>query len=280
MNNSNEKYIGESALTGTPQSKLKLKIAEGAVTTSKLADESVTTDKLADNSVDTDKIVDKSITADKLSFDLTEEILPTVLKNINKIWNKLSDITGEPLQELTFSVNPKYYFGDDGMQVHISASCGDNNGVFSSIAFYLDGELLIKDSGVENLEYDVTINKTSVISYTANILGNEYNGSETITRYTYYWLGAASEFTSIMRDEYQISLDEGMRTSKDVVFNDGDHLFIVMSSAIKDQFIRADINGFEIPVTQTDVTLDDYTYTVFKSVNAYVAGTYNIDING
>ena len=45
-------------------------------------------------------------------------------------------------------------------------------------------------------------------------------------------------------------------------------------------FIRADMNGIEIPFTEQIVDIDDYSYSVLTSENAYVAGTYNIDING
>ena len=40
------------------------------------------------------------------------------------------------------------------------------------------------------------------------------------------------------------------------------------------------MNGFEIPTTKTEVNINGTDYDVYTSVNTYLAGTYNIDING
>jgi hypothetical protein len=56
-------------------------------------------------------------------------------------------------------------------------------------------------------------------------------------------------------------------------------MFIIIPVSHKGEFRRADMNGLgikiEIPMAST--TYDDYI--VYKSLNTYKAGTYNIDID-
>jgi len=53
-----------------------------------------------------------------------------------------------------------------------------------------------------------------------------------------------------------------------------------MSEQLAEEFIRADLNGIEIPFEITNILINDTRYRIYKSVNNYNEGTYNIDING
>ena len=77
-----------------------------------------------------------------------------------------------------------------------------------------------------------------------------------------------------------IPIANGMRGAYNRTLEEGEYLFVIVGNSLAEDFIRADMNGFEIPFTELTVTIDDNLYKVFKSVNAYQQGTYNIDING
>ena len=275
-----EKYIGSSSIQETPKKKLRFKIKDNVFSGSMLDDNSVSGDKLMDDSVDTRHLKNGCVTADKLAGGIGSAIIAMVMQDLDRIWKKIGEITGEQLQDLTFDVTPKYFISEESVPVHISASSIGNNGSFDYIVFYINGIEIASASGVDTFEYDTEISDTSEIKYKAIILGTEYNGSAVVVHYNSFWLGAGKQYTDVMDMGHLIPVTEGMRGAYDVPFAQEDHLYVILSTSLREQFIRADMNSFEIPFHETVVTVDDMEYCVLESVNRYVAGVYNIDING
>ena len=108
----------------------------------------------------------------------------------------------------------------------------------------------------------------------------EYTEVKTITNYNAFWLGAGMVYSDVMTPEHFITIKKRMRGMYDIVCEEGNYIFVILSDALSSKFIRADINGVEIPMSSSHVTVDGKQYVVFKSENAYRAGIYNIDING
>jgi hypothetical protein len=79
--------------------------------------------------------------------------------------------------------------------------------------------------------------------------------------------------------EHIINFDGTVSGRYNVTCAQGDHIYIVMDSGFRSSFSRADMNGFEIPFNETTETVDDKEYVVLESVNTYMAGTYEININ-
>ena len=279
MSENKEKNIGEASMLQSPQKGFKFVVKDGAITTRMLADNSITTEKVLAGAIDTDKLKDGSVTMDKLSFDIVQSMLSMVTKDINNIWEKLSDITGESFNGLSFDVSPKYFIGEEPVPVYVSAMCGDNKALFEHIAFYINGMLVHEEVGVDSVAFETEINNTSEIKYVATVLGNEYTGAETVVHYNSYWIGAGQSYEDVMTNSHLIPVTRGMKGSYDIHFNQGDRLFIILGSALRDMFVRADMNGFEIPLTEESISIDSNNYSVLASENAYVEGTYNIDIN-
>lgn len=207
----------------------------------------------------------------------------TLTDAINNIWNKLSELTGENYQGINMTVTPEYFIGESGCDVHITATTENTSGIFESIRLYLDGDLLTTAENVEYLEYDISINKTSVLMCKAKILGVEYTQQKTIIHYNSFWLGSGSSDalpSSIMTLANIIPITNGMKGNYNVLFNANDHLYVIVGESLREGFSRADMNGMEIPMTEsTFIDSNGNTYRVFKSENPYLAGTYNIDIN-
>ena len=198
---------------------------------------------------------------------------------INKIWQKFEDITGEILQGVNMTITPEYFISEDGTDVHITANTVDTNGIFEHIAFYGNGTLIVEASNVDYFEHDLHIDETTVIMCKAKILGVKYTRQNVITHYNSFWLGAGNVYSDIMNVEHVIPITNGMRGAYDVHVEEGQKIIIIVGESLADGFLRADLNSVEIPFTESTVTVDGKNYKVFVS-EPWVAGDYNIDING
>lgn len=331
MNTMKEKYMGESPLTGRPNSQLGFVIKDGAVSTQKIADKAVTLEKIADEA--SDYLVGQAVQESKAVIDEQTQCIKKNIKELwegldnldkkttkrenelqnqingmqqsgiatssefgdnpyisvsqktltdafTKIWSKLEDITGEALQGIYMVVTPEFFVSETGADVHISATTVETNGKFEHIAFYLNGELLEETDDVEIMELDAHIDETTIVKCVAKIMGIEYTVQKAITHYNSFWLGASTAYTNIMDEAHLIPIENGMRGAYDVNVAEGDYIFVIVGDTLKDGFIRADLNGFEIPFEESETIVDGVKYRVFTSENEYQAGTYNIDING
>ena len=204
----------------------------------------------------------------------------TMTDAINKLWQKLEDMTGEVLQGISMSVTPEYFISEDGCSVHISANTVETNGIFEHIAFYGNGSLIAEADNVDFFEYDTEITETTIIKCVAKIMGVEYTRQQIVTHYNSFWLGAGTAASDIMDVEHVIPITNGMRGAYDVDVAQGQHIIIIVGESLAGGFLRADLNSVEINFTESTVTVDGKNYKVFTSEEAYSAGTYNIDING
>ena len=298
MNIVKEKYIGESNMLDRPGKKIGFRIADGSVTTPKLADHAVTPEKLSDatvaylqdilkrgvedlqNQIDALEIHGIAVSNEFGSDTHISVSQKTMTDAINRLWAKIEEMTGEALQGINMTVTPDYFISEDGADVHIHANTVETNGIFEHIAFYIDGTLIAEADNVDMFEHDVHIDATSVIKCIAKIMGIEYTAQHIITHYNSFWLGAGAVASDIMDESHVIPITNGMRGAYDVTVADDEHIIIVVGDSLKEGFIRADMNGFEIPMVESSVTVDGVDYKVFTSINAYNAGTYNIDVNG
>lgn len=275
--------------------------------------------KLADNAVATRNIQPKAVVASKLGDDVVPTIViplirqavedlqnqidsldehgvalsnqfgndahigisqKTITEAINRIWQKIEDITGEVLQGINMVVTPEYFISEDGATVHVSANTVEANGIFEKLSFYVNGALVAQAENTDQFEADIELTETSLIKCVAKIMGVEYIREKIVTHYNSFWLGAGTDYTDIMDAAHTIPITNGMRGAYNVTCADGDHIFVIVGDTLAAGFIRADLNSIEIPFTESTVTLDGKTYKVFTSDNTYIAGTYNIDING
>lgn len=280
MDELKNKNIGQANIKEQPSKPFAFRLKEKSIKSPHLDDNCVTSEKVASGAIGNNHLQDNCVTLDKLSFDITSSIMSLVVKDINNIWKKIGEITGESFSDVTFEVTPKYFISEDPIPVYISAISGDSAAVFDHIAFYVNGLKVYEAAGIESVAFETSISNTSEIKYVATILGKEYTGAETVVHYNSYWLGAGKNYEDVMDNDHLIPVTTGLRGNYDITFEQGDQLFIILGSQLRDMFVRADMNGFEIPLIEEEITIDGKTYSVLKSENAYVAGIYNIDING
>ena len=290
--NKKEKYFSESMLRDKPNRRLALQIAPNAVTADKIAPYAVTPDKLHP---DTIKIWDDIAKGAEMGgvallqgfgnsiyFGVSQKVLTEAF---NKIWAKIEDITGESLLGFQMAVTPEYYIGEEGCNVHVTATTVDTVGVFEEIRFLINGIQVwpaTEEEGkdVSYAEFDTEISETSVVECDAKILGIPYSKQAIITHYSSFWLGAGSTYIDVMKNSNLRPITNGMRGAYNIDLASGQKIIIVLGTSLREGFIRADINGVEIAFVETTQTVGGNTYKVLTSENTYQAGTYNIDING
>lgn len=301
MGTTQEKYVGDGKMSTTPDKKLNFKLKDKSVTTAKIADGAVTAEKV-DDSVINEKVKpiidDLTNKYDGLIESYSKSgvylspsfgdspyvgINQRVLTDeINMIWDKIEDMTGEVLHGIQMVVSPTYFVGEDGADVHITASSRNSGEKFDQIVFYANDKLVVKEKNTDYLEFDFYITEDTDVKCEAYLLGRKYTQEKIITKYSAFWMGAGGNYEEVMVEKNLVeNLPQELRVSKDVtVAEDGQHIILIMGSSLSEGFIRADMNGFEIPFETEDITVDNKSYKVYKSLNTYQAGTYNIDING
>lgn len=196
-----------------------------------------------------------------------------------KIWQKLEDITGEILQGINMIVSPDYFIGNDAF-VHVTANTVNTNGIFEKIQFFANGTLVKEYENVEQIEFDIQIEESTVIMCKAQILGIEYTRQKIVTKYNSFFIGAGTSYEDIMNVEHVQAITRSIRGQYEITAESDDNIIIVLGDSLRQAFMRADISFTEIEFTEQEVTVDDKTYAVLTSVNTYDAGTYKVFING
>ena len=202
---------------------------------------------------------------------------------INKLWQKIEDITGEILQGINMVVTPTFFVSEDGCDVHISANTVETNGIFEKIQFFVDGESIYEDTFKEYVSFDHHLDIKNEYDYVimckAKIMGVEYTRQQIVTRYNEFYIGAGATYADVMDSAHARQLNGTMRHNYDITFAEGDKLVIVMGATLRPGFIRADLNGAEIELTEETVLIDGKQYVVLTS-DTWNEGDYNVDING
>lgn len=208
-------------------------------------------------------------------------IPPSVFADaINRIWNKIEDMTGEAHLGFSMTVTPEYFISDDGCTVHITVDTDDAISAFECVSFYINDSHLVSARNVKHFEYDTEVKDTVTIKCKAKIMGVMYEQSRTITHFNGFWLGAGDAYQDIMDSAHLISVTDEMAGLYNVECSQESNIFIIINDSVKGLFNRATISGSEIPFTESTVSVDGVAYRVFTSVNRYNIGTYNINING
>lgn len=296
-----EKYVGKSKMTEKPKNRLSFIIGNKAVTTPKIDNEAVTPDKI---NRETYKVIQKMI--DTAVSDIKQQIhslslngialsdklgnsedigitQKTITNSINQLWKKLSDITGETSVGLHVTVTPDVFVNDDSADITITAA-GD--GIFEALKIYINDELFIDKENIQAFTATAKLSETSVIRTVATILGMDYEDTHTVTKVFPFFIGCGQEYEDILTKQNARQYNGDLTGSYDIrVDNDGDRIFIVIPASIRDQIRKINIGGELVPA----ITMNNFTipvevinvdvYTIYRSLNQYQRGIYNIDIN-
>ena len=205
----------------------------------------------------------------------------TLTRAINDIYNKIESLTGESTHGISLTCSPDYYIGEEGSTIHITANTVDTEGIFEELQFFINGlPITEKVYNVESFSFDTEIDETVIIMCKAKILGIEYTEQKYITHYDSFWLGGGTVASDVMIFNNLRSISNNMRGSYNITLSEGQKIIIVVGTTLRNNFVRADMNGVEIQFIESTYTdVSNNVYKVLTSENTYQAGTYNIDIN-
>ena len=290
--------IGNSKLSGTPKKPFKFILGNKVIKTKHLDDKAVTARTIGDdvvptyvrpitddlqNQIDALEIAGVAVSnefGDDTHISVSQKTLTAAF---DSLWRKIEDLTGEVLRGVNMVVTPNSFISEDGCDIHISANTVTIGGIFEKIRFFVDGEIVYEEENAEYVAFshhlDIKDAYDYVIECKAKILGIEYTRPQVITRYNEFYIGAGSTYADIMDSAHARQLNGTMRHNYDITFTDSQKLLIVIGASLRDAFIRADLNGMEIEMTEETITIDEKQYVVFTS-DTWSAGDYNIDING
>ena len=295
-----EKYLSESLIKDKPIKALGLQIKEGAITTSKIANQAVTTEKLAEDLkgklTATEYLDEKytNITNELYSMIQSLQVSGVALSNqlgdredigisqkaltkiIGEIWEAIQD-PSHKVFNFTLTANPEFSYADAPVDVTITADSSMAISDFDNIKIYIDDELTAESSDISVYTIHRDITQNSVIKAVGMILGKTITKELTVHVEVPFFMGSGLVYTNIINEKCRKELIGTLEGDYDtVVKNTNDYIFIIIPKSRKEEFRRADMNGYEIPLTIIEETQD---YVVYKSINKYNAGTYNIDIN-
>jgi hypothetical protein len=204
----------------------------------------------------------------------------TLTKAIGRLWEELGTITGKTYMDYTLTVEPSLIYAEGAKSVVVTADCSESISDFDSIKIYLNGELKAESHDVTRFTTNLSITETSVIRAEGVIMGKLISKETRVSKYIPFFMGSGMNYQEVMVPENLKDLEGTLEGDYDLtVKNNGDYMFIIIPVSHKDEFRRADMNGLglkvEIPMAST--TYDDYV--VYKSLNTYKAGTFNIDID-
>ena len=209
---------------------------------------------------------------DSEDIGINQKKLTEIIQNL---YNLIEQYTGNYSAGLIMTVDPDYFFGDE-CTVNITATT--QRGTFDTISFYKDGDTnpIGTNSGVNEYTITTTINNTTEIRCIASILGQRFEDSKMIYKIYPFYLGSSHEgYQDVIRNVEPLKIIGNKITGNYEleVRENGDHLYLIFPKQFKDQAIKWDMNGFEIPHTVEEPS--NAPYIVYKSTNTYNKRTYS-----
>lgn len=287
------------------------KLADDAVSTRTIQNHAVTEPKLADNAVSTRTIQNQAVTYAKLNNDVSRVLIDlqnqingfyehgvavsqffgngtnigisqaTLTMAVNNIYELLEEALDRTIKGFTWTVTPTYIYGEGETEITVTAEPKETGGVLEHVTLFVDGEEVDEDWCLESYTHTFTTDKPVEVKMEAQVLGMVYTRSMNIT--DSFWMGGGSTYDQVYLDgapTYLVNVGKGMRVAQNITIpTGGGYIFIIIGNYLNDTFVRADINGVEIPFLPADTTTLE-GFTIYKSENSYTEGTYNIDING
>ena len=316
MSQVNEKYIGESMMKEEPKKKVGLVIKDKAVKDRHIDDDAVITRCIEDKAVTPKKLSDSVQGAivepltrqlDQKYRNITNELYSmvaslqvggialsqqfgdredvgisqkTLTKTLGKILDELGTVTGKTYMDFTFTVEPSTIYAEQPADVRITADCTQAISDFDSIKIYIDDALVAESSDTSVFTVSETILQTCNVKAVGVVMGKTIVKAVEVVKDVPFFMGSGSVYTDVMNEECRKILDGSLEGDYDVTIkHTGDYMFIIIPISHKDEFRRADMNGLALKVEIPLSAEEHEDFVVYKSLNTYKAGTYNIDID-
>ena len=206
----------------------------------------------------------------------------TLTKAIGKLWDELATVTGKTYMDFTLTVQPTFIAKEGSATVTASADCTVSIMDFDSIKFYVNDELKAESHDVSVFVHDLVIenDNISTVKAVGVIMGKRIVKETQVEKLFPFFMGSGQNYTDVTNLECQKELVGTLEGDYDLtVKHNGDYMFIIIPASHKDEFRRADMNGLGLKVEIPLSAEEHEDFVVYKSLNTYKAGTYNIDID-
>ena len=223
----------------------------------------------------------------------------TLSKNISLLMEEILEVTGKSLG-ITLDINPPHVISPTTGSTTIKVT--SNFGYLETIEIYADDVLIAMAHNVTELSTPLTIAVDAVVKAKGYVMGNEFIKEQTVKKLFPDFIGSGSVYTDVMNPAHAIEYNGSLVGSFDVAVSQGDRIFIVIPTYLRDTIVRtnaagdvicsADMlrvgdtqqvdpaNAFEIPFDEATVTnIEQDDLTVFTSMNTYNQGIYTIDVS-
>ena len=203
-------------------------------------------------------------------------------KAIGKLWDELATVTGKTYMDFTLTVQPTFIAKEGSATVTASADCADSIMDFESIKFYVNDELKAESHDVSVFTHNLVIenDNISTVKAVGVIMGKRIVKETQVEKLFPFFMGSGQNYTDATNLECQKELIGTLEGDYDVTIkHTGDYMFIIIPASHKDEFRRADMNGLGLKVEIPLSAEEHEDFVVYKSLNTYKAGTYNIDID-
>lgn len=196
----------------------------------------------------------------------------TLTDEVNRIWDKLTEITGETGEGLDVTVTPMTFYEDEARVVITATALYER---FEKLCVFVNGTLAIEEHNIDRISRELLLTDSSTIRTEAYVLGKYYSDTKIVSKVHQFYVGAGLQKEDITIPEYGHNyLGDIKGTYQVMVHEAGQRFMAVIPENMIGQATRMVMNGYTIPMA---VERRD-GYIIWTSTNTYPAETFTIGI--
>lgn len=293
-----EKYYGEARMKDSPSKGDVFKLKDNVIGNNHIKNEAITSDKFSSevenvwlNPIINAKYNEVMVQVNELrqlimsyvehgvalsnDFGDSEEIGITQKKlteEFDRVWEKIHELE-VPEDGIRVKIDPNPVVSEGAGTTNISIISRAEQ--FDRVQIYVNDTLVIDRSNTQGFSEDITISQTSIVKTVVRIMDKEYTDIKTVDKVFPFIIGSGTIWKDAVKTENAREYDGHLTGSYDITVNkNGEKMFVIIPSRLRNQMTRIDMNGFEVPV----IIKEHEDLTIFESQNDYLAGRYNLDI--
>jgi hypothetical protein len=165
-----------------------------------------------------------------------------------------------------------------GEESTLSITAISKNSATSIVIKNGSGDVIASGSGISLVgSTTVTPGSEGILGFTATAVvnGKSLNAKVYVNCVGKVYYGSGSVYTDASTYASERTTPQGVYNV--TVNNNGDYIYIVVPSSMT--IAKVSMNGVNIPMNVTDVTIGGISYKAYQSKNQYIAGTYEVIVD-
>lgn len=213
---------------------------------------------------------------------------------VNDLYSKLAECGCFSGMGIIMTVDPQFFISQSA---DVNITVLPSAGRFEEIKVYLkDGDndeiqvmnLALQDDGSYQTAEPIRITNTTRVRAVGRILGLEYTDTKYIMKKKAFYIGSGTTYNEVINNINNFQEYNSSNIYTVTVNRENDRIFVILDRE-DSQNIRMleamgsgqpaiKMNGFVIPMTKSDIQIEDNYLTIFTSKNKYHIGSYPIEI--